>query len=263
METELFHTVVSPGAMAMKRILIVDDESLIRYSLTAALRRDDTTVESVACGKDGLSEFDRNSYDLCFLDIHLPDMNGLDIMKTFRKASPETKIVILTGSEVDDEMMKSIQENAQLLVAKPFDLDQIKTCTEHLLAHETPVFPAGHYFYNDKDEVAFINRRVDDKRQFNRLAVAQNTACSVVAEDNGQGESSFNADILEISDAGTCIRTSYPLKPGQVLRFSDNFAMRTGVVRWSRCGEAEDSYCAGIQFVMPENTPARVAGAFR
>ncbi len=125
----------------MKRILIVDDEHLIRHSLSAGLRQDDTTVEAVSCGKDALSEFERNFYNLCFLDIHLPDMNGLDIMKTVKKASPATKIVILTGSEVDAEMMKSIQENAHLLVAKPFDLDQIKTCTDHLLARGTPAVP--------------------------------------------------------------------------------------------------------------------------
>jgi len=240
----------------MKRILIVDDESLIRHALTAALRQDNTTVEAVSCGKDALSELDRNFYNLCFLDIHLPDMNGLDIMKTVKKASPETKIVILTGSEVDDEMMKSIQENAQLLVAKPFNLNQIKTCTDHLLAQETPAFPAGHYFYNDKDEVAFINRRLNT-RQFERRAVVNNNACSVIAEDVGEGERSFTASILEISEGGTCIRTNYPLKPGQVLRFSDNPVVRRGVVRWSRGGGADDSYYAGIQFNMPENAPSR------
>ena len=250
------NAVISPAVPVMKRILIVDDESLIRHALTTALRQDDTTVEAVSSGKEALGEFDRNSYNLCFLDIHLPDMNGLDIMKTVRKASPATKIVILTGSEVDDEMMKSIQENAQLLVAKPFDLNQIKKCTGHLLAQEMPVFPAGHYFYNDKDEVAFTNRRVD-RRKLERQAIVNNTVCSVIAEDVGQGERTFTAAILEISDAGTCIRTNYPLKPGQVLRFSDNPVERTGIVQWSRDGGAEDSFSAGIQFVMPENTPSR------
>lgn len=89
-----------------------------------------------------------------------------------------------------------------------------------------------------------------------------NTTCAVVTSDE-EGETSFTAGILELSDTGMCIRTDYQLKPGQFLRFeelagSDNPVLSTGVVRWSKSGgEAEDSYHAGIQFVMPEGSLPR------
>jgi DNA-binding NtrC family response regulator len=132
-------TVNMQGAVVIKRILIVDDEELIRYALTAALRREDVLVLAVSCGKDALAELDHTGYDLCILDIHRPDMNGLDIMKTVKTVSPATKIIIMTASEVDAEMMKSIEEHANLLLPKPFDLDRFKSFVERILGRNARV----------------------------------------------------------------------------------------------------------------------------
>ena len=128
----------------MKRILIVDDENLIRYSLSAALRQDDTYVKAVECGKDALSEINHIFYDLCFLDVNLPDMNGLDLMKVVKKSSPATKIVIMTGGVVDaPEMLQSIQANANLLLPKPFDLDRIKLFVDRIIGQGMSIRRSG------------------------------------------------------------------------------------------------------------------------
>lgn len=240
----------------MKRILIVDDEPLIRHSLAAGLRQDDTTVKVVSSGADALAEIERFFYHLCFLDIHLPDMNGLDIMKTIKKLSPATKIVIMTASEVDADMLKSMQENANLLVAKPFDLDRIKLFVDRTMGQGAFIHLAGAHSFNWIKRETFENWLVDDKRLSERQTVMHNTICSVVASDRGRGEQSFTVGIIEIGDAGMCIRTNYPLKPGQLLTFGVDPVLSTGVVRWSKSKEGEDAFHAGIQFVMPENAPS-------
>ncbi len=150
----------------IKRILIVDDEELIRSALTAALRRDDTLVLAVSCGKDALAEIGQSVYDLCILDIHLPDMNGLDIMKTVKTVSPATKIIIMTASEVDAGMMKSIEEHATLLLPKPFDLERLKAFVERIFGDGTTARRAGDYLFKEKDEKSFVNWLVDDMRQY-------------------------------------------------------------------------------------------------
>lgn len=122
----------------MKKILIVDDEFLILYSLSMTLRRDDREVKTVANGKDALKELGNRRYDLCFLDVRLPDMNGLDIMRTVKKISPTTKIIIMTASEITSAMMESIQESAQLLMSKPFDLFRVTAYVDQLLAPGEP-----------------------------------------------------------------------------------------------------------------------------
>jgi DNA-binding response OmpR family regulator len=235
----------------MKRILIVDDESLIGYALSASLRRDDTYIKVVECGKDALSEIDHIFYNLCFLDINLPDMSGLDLMKTIKKTSPATVIIMMTGGVVNDpELLKSIAAHAHLLISKPFDLDRVKQFVNRFIGDGT-----SHHKTGDHSDSWTGYETFENQRHIARQAVMSSTTCAVVASDDEQGEMSFTAGILEMSDKGMCIRTDYQLKPGQLLRFSGNPVLSTGIVRWSKGGgEAEDSYHAGIQFVMPEGS---------
>jgi two-component system response regulator PilR (NtrC family) len=127
----------------MKRILIVDDESLIRYCLSMMLGSDDREVTAVANGRAALEEINEHHYDLCLLDVHLPDMNGLDIMKIMKIASPATKIIIMTASEIAGATMQSIRESAHWFISKPFDLFQVTASADDLLSLGTPLFPAG------------------------------------------------------------------------------------------------------------------------
>jgi DNA-binding NtrC family response regulator len=122
-----------------KGILIVDDEYLIRNSLSMMLRGDDREVKTASTGRDALKEISNHHYDICFLDVHLPDMNGLDIMKIMKKVSQATNIIIMTGSEITYAMMISIRENARLFMAKPFEMGQVKAIVDKLLAQGEPL----------------------------------------------------------------------------------------------------------------------------
>ena len=252
-KTAPIHAVDSPGATVMKRILIVDDESLIRYSLSASLRRDDIHIKAVECGKDALSEINHIFYDICFLDINLPDINGLVLMKTIKQSSPATKIIIMTAGSVDDpEMQHSIQVNANLFLPKPFNLDHVKLFVEGFIGHGMSIHRSEEQSYSVSEREPFETRPMEAKKRRERREVMLSTTCAMVASDNGQGEKKFIVDILEISETGMCIRTEYLLKPGQRLRFGHNPELSTGVVRWSKGGRPGDSYRSGIQFVMLE-----------
>lgn len=239
----------------LKRILIVDDASLIRRSLSALLRRDDTYIKDVECGKDALREIEHLTFDLCFLDVNLPDINGLELMKLIKKTSPATKIIIMTGDEVDKpELMQSIQEHAHLLLPKPFDMGFVKRTVEQIIGQETSAHQAGTH--SSVTVYDLFDRKPMDrkKRTCERTAVIPVRHCAVVALDDGQDERNFTAGILEMSETGMCIRTELLLKPGQFLRFTDHPAVSQGIVRWSSNGGGENSYRAGIQFIVPERT---------
>jgi two-component system response regulator (stage 0 sporulation protein F) len=118
---------------SMKKVLIVDDETLILYSLAKTLRKEDIEVNTLATGREALSAIEEHVYDLCMLDIHLPDIPGLDIMHAVNKIAPATKIVIMTANEVDDDMMVTIKEHACLFLAKPFDLFQVRSLVNTIL----------------------------------------------------------------------------------------------------------------------------------
>lgn len=109
------------------KILLVDDDDLLLCSLSAQLRRDCFEVRAVTNGKDALSEIRQISYDICFLDVKLPDANGLDLMKIFRKKSPTAEIIIMTATDLNDDQLNNVRAQACHYLPKPFDLDAARS----------------------------------------------------------------------------------------------------------------------------------------
>jgi DNA-binding response OmpR family regulator len=118
--------------MAMAKILLVDDENLILYSLSATLRHDGSDVTAVANGKDALSEISRSPYDICFLDVNLPDANGFDLMKTVQEISPATRIIIMTAVDLNDGQMRYLHNNACHFLPKPFNLEDVRSLVANI-----------------------------------------------------------------------------------------------------------------------------------
>jgi DNA-binding NtrC family response regulator len=123
----------------MTKILLVDDENLILYSLSATLRHDGSEVTAVANGKDALSEIRRLPYDICFLDVNLPDANGFDLMKTVQQISPATRIVIMTAVDLNDGQMSYLHDNACHFLPKPFDLENVRSIVANISKKEGTV----------------------------------------------------------------------------------------------------------------------------
>jgi DNA-binding response OmpR family regulator len=111
----------------MINILLVDDENLILYSLSATLRHDGSEVTAVSNGKDALLEICRSPYDICFLDVNLPDANGFDLMKTVLEISPTTRIIIMTAVDLNEGQMRYLHNNACHFLPKPFDLEDVRS----------------------------------------------------------------------------------------------------------------------------------------
>jgi two-component system, NtrC family, response regulator AtoC len=116
----------------MTKILLVDDENLILYSLAATLRHDGSEVTAVANGKDALREIRRSPFDICFLDVNLPDANGFDLMKIVQETSPATRIIIMTAVDLNDGQMKYLHNNACHFLPKPFNLEDVRSLVTNL-----------------------------------------------------------------------------------------------------------------------------------
>ncbi len=131
----------------MTKILLVDDENLILYSLSATLRRDGAEVTAVSNGKDALHEIHRSCFDICFLDVHLPDANGLDLMNIVQKVSPSTRVIIMTALDLTKEQLADLRHNACNFLPKPFDRDHVRSLVRDLTkngsAAETDPLPVN------------------------------------------------------------------------------------------------------------------------
>jgi DNA-binding NtrC family response regulator len=119
----------------MTNILLVDDEYLILYSLSKTLKHGDTDVTTATNGKDALREIGRAFYDICFLDVQLPDSNGLELMKIFRELSPATSIIIMTAGLLSDEQQRSLRSQGCHFVPKPFDIDKVQALVSEITSH--------------------------------------------------------------------------------------------------------------------------------
>jgi DNA-binding NtrC family response regulator len=115
------------------RILVVDDNSLILMSLSRFLKKK-AVVKTVASAEEAIDEMVAQHYDLCFLDITLPGMTGLDALKIIKELSPTTKVTIMTGNFLDETMTRQIDEAAYAFIAKPFELSQIQEVVNRVAA---------------------------------------------------------------------------------------------------------------------------------
>ena len=107
------------------RVLIIDDEPIIRFVLSMIFKKN-AEVKTVASAEEAIAELRSQFYDLCFLDIVLPGMNGLEAMKIISEISPKTKVAIMTGSSPDETMKMIIDDLAYEFIEKPFELSRIR-----------------------------------------------------------------------------------------------------------------------------------------
>jgi DNA-binding NtrC family response regulator len=126
------HTAASDGIEAMKKVLLVDDEPFFLQTLDRALQSPSTEVKAVETGQAALQEVSSAPYHLCFLDICLPDLNGMEVLKKIVEISPKTKVIMMTAGEVTKSMQQVIEKHAYMFLPKPFDLIQLRMLTKSI-----------------------------------------------------------------------------------------------------------------------------------
>lgn len=117
----------------MNRILIADDEAFLLQGLSRALQNPATYVMMVETGAAALAEVASSAYQLCFLDLFLPDLEGTKVLERIKEISPETKVVVMTAGVVNNEMKDSIENSAYMFMTKPFELLQVKMIVKRAL----------------------------------------------------------------------------------------------------------------------------------
>lgn len=102
------------------KVLCVEDEEFISELYKRALTKEGYDVTIVSSGKEGLEEAKKNIYDIMLLDLMVPDILGIDILKQLRQGIPslKTKIIITTNLEQSEEAREAIEKEADGYIIK-------------------------------------------------------------------------------------------------------------------------------------------------
>ena len=123
----------------MAKLLIVDDEPNLLYSLRKALESDTLEVITAETGEEGLTQVREQSPDAVILDVRLPDRSGLDVFEEMRAINPHLPVIIATAFSTMDTAVESMKRGAYDYLLKPVELDQLMSLVNRALEVATAV----------------------------------------------------------------------------------------------------------------------------
>ena len=118
------------------RILIIDDEPILRESLQAWLERDGYSVEAVSSGEEGLERVKQASFDLVFLDLKLEDIDGIQVLSRIKGDDPDTAVVMITAYGSVPSAVEAMKQGAEDYLLKPFEPEELSLLIEKILSHK-------------------------------------------------------------------------------------------------------------------------------
>jgi len=127
-----------------KNVLVVDDDEGVRRSYLRSLEGTRCEVAAVPDGNQALRAMERNAYDLVMLDLRMPGMDGMTVLRTIKERWPESEVVIITGYPSIDSAKEAIRLGASDYLAKPVGPDEIvKAASSAMLHKEWTLHPGG------------------------------------------------------------------------------------------------------------------------
>jgi DNA-binding NtrC family response regulator len=120
----------------MKRILVVDDDELMRDSLGQTLAGVGYQVETARSGREGLDNLKRQSFELVLTDLRMPEVGGIELLEELRRQGDETPVILITAYGAIDTAVSAMKGGASDYIVKPFQRDTLLVAVEKALAHE-------------------------------------------------------------------------------------------------------------------------------
>ena len=120
------------------KILVVDDQRGIRMTLSAIMEHQGYDVTEVEDGYQAIEAVTNTAFDLVFLDIKMPGINGVQSFREIKKISPESTVVMMTGFSVEDLVREALDEGACTVIYKPFQVEKVLSLVESF------VTPSSH-----------------------------------------------------------------------------------------------------------------------
>jgi CheY-like chemotaxis protein len=125
-----------PSRVGNISVIIIDDEEMIRHALSYALTLGGHHVITASEGQEALNLFQSESYDIAFVDLKMPGMDGWELADAIKQIAPDTMVVLMTGWSVQLDDADLRESHVDAVIAKPFELSQVNTLISSTLGSD-------------------------------------------------------------------------------------------------------------------------------
>src|ERR1700741_1132310 len=119
--------------MAQKRILIVDDEKLVRWALNQKWGEFGYQTLEAENGEEAIRALQTETVDAVLLDVHLPDMTGIEVLGKLKQAGETRSVIMMTGDPQLDDVKAALRLGAYDFVSKPLNFDELNVTLQNAL----------------------------------------------------------------------------------------------------------------------------------
>ena len=139
------------------KILVVDDDENIRNTMKTILEDEGYFVDLAANGSEAIQKTKKTAYNIALLDIRLPDMEGVELLKLIKDAVPRTRKIMVTGYPSMQNAIAALNKNADAYLIKPIDIENLlNTVKEQLQLQE------NEREFSEQKVAEFIETRVKE-----------------------------------------------------------------------------------------------------
>ncbi|MGD0995370.1 MAG: response regulator [Candidatus Bathyarchaeia archaeon] len=139
------------------KILVVDDDENIRNTMKTILEDEGYIVDLAATGSEAIRKTKKSAYNIALLDIRLPDIEGVELLKLIKDAVPRTRKIMVTGYPSMQNAIAALNKNADAYLIKPIDIENLlNTVKEQLQLQE------NEKEFSEQKVAEFIETRVKE-----------------------------------------------------------------------------------------------------
>ena len=153
-------------------ILVVEDDEMARELIISGLKPYCEQVVGAQNGQEGVEKFKKQGFDIVMSDIHMPVLNGFEMMNEIKRLKPHQKFIVFTSYDSDENLIKSYEQGATLFLKKPIDMKDLRSMLISLsferdeklvhLSHEVSINLKKEKIYKNGNEVylSFLQNKI-------------------------------------------------------------------------------------------------------
>jgi DNA-binding NtrC family response regulator len=139
------------------KILVVDDDETIRTTMKAILQDEGYQVDLAGTGKEAIQKTTEKNYNVALLDIRLPDMEGVELLKLLKDGIPRTRKIMVTGYPSMQNAISALNKNADAYLLKPVDVEKLLATVKQQIEDQE-----NELKFSEQKVAEFIESRVKE-----------------------------------------------------------------------------------------------------